>query len=223
MGDSWGSRLCSDPLETPTNPCPSAPACPHPHLLGRGAAGDVPALGTALGTRGGQMRWHREWGQGRAWRHPGGEALCQQGSVCLMAGPLAGLSNEPRGTMAVMMEPSLLPCSHIGASLIPRGQHQHGIEGPGDGQHLPDCRLGWEMPSGCPTALEAQDDSAWGHRQALGTGDLSAPRYLPHGTGDPDCPVPLAVQGRGAPWGGGRSWPGTARGCKLVSSGVVKR
>lgn len=111
MGASWGSRLCSDPLETPTNPCPSAPACPHPHPLGRGAAGDVPALGMALGTRGGQMRWHREWGQGRAWRHPGGEALCQQGSVCPMAGPLAVLSNEPRGTMAVMMEPSLLPCS----------------------------------------------------------------------------------------------------------------
>lgn len=166
---------------------------------------------------------HRERGRDRAWRHPGGEALCQQGSVCPMAGPLAVLSNEPRGTMAVTMEPSLLPCSHIGASLIPRGQHQHGTEGPGDGQHLPDCRLGWEMPSGCPTALETQDGSAWGHRQALGTGDFSAPRYLPHGTGDPDHPVPLAVQGRGAPWGGGRSWPGTAGGCKLVSSGVVKR
>lgn len=41
-----------------------------------------------------------------------------------MAGPLATLSNKPGATTAVMMEPCSLPCSHIGASLIPRGQRQ---------------------------------------------------------------------------------------------------
>lgn len=58
--------------------------------------------------------------------------------------------------------------------------------------------------------------------QVPGTGDPSAPRYLPHGT--PTALSPWSVQDRG-----GRSWPGTAGGWvggddyEPVSSEVVKR
>lgn len=130
------------------------------------------------------------------------------------------LSNEPSATTVVMMERCSLPCSHMGY-VTPQGQCQHRDNTSvgqrdlrmvaGDGCNLPDCRLGCEQPSGHPGVLETRDSSAWGHCQALG---IPLPRgSFPTARGDPGNPIPLAVQGRGAPRGGGRSCPGIARGC----------
>lgn len=79
---------------------------------------------------------HREQGQGRAWIHRNGYALCQCGSTGFLSGPLAVLITEHGAITVVMMEPCFLLCRHTETSLIPmpaQGRHQHRAEGPGNG------------------------------------------------------------------------------------------
>lgn len=122
MGASQESRLCSDPSETSTTPCPSAPVCPPPHPLSVGSSWGCDSTGHGTGDQGQTdkvAQRHREQGQGRAWRHLNGNALCQRGSVGFVSGPLAVLRTEHGATTVVTMEPCFLPCRHIEASLIP--------------------------------------------------------------------------------------------------------
>lgn len=202
-----GSWLCSAPPEIPTNPYPSAPACPHPHPGDMGAAGDVPALGMALRTRRGQS-WHRE---AASMEVPGWRCPVAHGFLCPMAEPLAVLRNEPGATRAAMREPCSLLYSHIGAPLILWGQCHHrdnSSAGPRDLEMVNISLIaGWA--GRC--IQDAQEHQR--HRMVLpgSTRDPSAPWYLPQATGDPDSPVPPGQ--RGSP-GRGQILAGQCRGLR---------